>query len=264
MELVYEKFRDEEEKLQYMNSEKKENTVFATHFHESTEIVYLEKGEIETTVNGIAFTARSGDAVFVNRFDLHSYKSYKGTVTHVFIMGKKISEPFFRGSHICFPTLLKDKAANTEIFGTVLNLIKYAGSETTDTGIACLLFGLLLKFYSPVKSDEKKETHIVRQIVEYIDVHYSENITLNSLSSEFGYSANYFSKLFNQYLGMHLRDYLNTLRAYKVKSILENDATHRITVTEAYTKCGFDSQSTFYRSYNKAYGKSPQRQNKKS
>ena len=183
MELVYEKFRDEEEKLQYMNSEKKENTVFATHFHESTEIVYLEKGEIETTVNGIAFTARSGDAVFVNRFDLHSYKSYKGTVTHVFIMGKKISEPFFRGSHICFPTLLKDKAANTEIFGTVLNLIKYAGSETTDTGIACLLFGLLLKFYSPVKSDEKKETHIVRQIVEYIDVHYSENITLNSLSS---------------------------------------------------------------------------------
>lgn len=95
MELSYEKFRDEKEKLQYFFSIKQCDSIFATHFHESLEIVFLKNGRTEATVNGKSHSAFSGDALFINRFDLHSYKSYKGNETHVFILGRKLTEPFF-------------------------------------------------------------------------------------------------------------------------------------------------------------------------
>ena len=61
MALIYEKCRDETEKLQYIKSFKTVQTLFATHFHEITEIVYLESGKIETTINGTTFTAEERD-----------------------------------------------------------------------------------------------------------------------------------------------------------------------------------------------------------
>lgn len=109
MALIYEKCRDETEKLQYIKSFKTVQTLFATHFHEITEIVYLESGKIETTINGTTFTAEEGDAIFINRFDLHSYKSEAGNLTHVFIMGKSLSEPFFRNIKGRFPEFGKKR-----------------------------------------------------------------------------------------------------------------------------------------------------------
>lgn len=263
MALIYEKCKDETEKLQYIKSFKTVQTLFATHFHEITEIVYLESGKIETTINGTTFTAEEGDAIFINRFDLHSYKSEAGNLTHVFIMGKSLSEPFFRNIKGRFPSILKNKEANKEIFETVLKLIKFSGSDSLDTGICCLLLGLIEKFY-PSVCTEKKETHLVRRIVDFIDKHFEEPITLSSLSAYFGHSSNYFSSLFNQYFGIHLKDYLNTVRVCNVKSLLDRDETNQLTVTDAYLKCGFDSQSTFYRSYSKAYGITPKGKNPKS
>ena len=157
MALIYEKCRDETEKLQYIKSFKTVQTLFATHFHEITEIVYLESGKIETTINGTTFTAEEGDAIFINRFDLHSYKSEAGNLTHVFIMGKALSEPFFRNIKGRFPSILKNKEANKEIFETVLKLIKFSGSDSLDTGICCLLLGLIEKFYPSVCTEEKKK-----------------------------------------------------------------------------------------------------------
>lgn len=255
MELSYEKFRDEEEKLQYFFSVKQCDSIFATHFHESLEIVFLTNGRTEATVNGKTYTALSGDALFINRFDLHSYKSCEGNETHVFILGRKLTEPFFTQANAGFPALLDDKNANAEILSAVKSLTPYSGGNVIDSGIACTLLGLIGRFYPRSAPSDKTEAHLIRRIVSYISEHYRDDVTLNSLSADFGYSANYFSKLFNEYLGMHLRDYLNSVRVYYAKRMLENGTA--ATVTEAYMKCGFDSQSTFYRAYKRAYGKNP-------
>ena len=259
MELSYEKFRDEKEQLQYFFSIKQCDSIFATHFHESLEIVFLKNGRTEATVNGKSHSAFSGDALFINRYDLHSYKSYKGNETHVFILGRKLTEPFFTQANAGFPVLLNDKKANTEILSAVERLTPYSGEAIIDEGIACTLLGLIGRFYPRSAPSDKTEIHLIRRIVGFINEHYQDQITLNSLSADFGYSANYFSKLFNEYLGTHLRDYLNSVRVYNARRMLENGTA--ATVTEAYMKCGFDSQSTFYRAYNRAYGKNPKKHN---
>ncbi len=257
MNPIYEKYRDDDNKLQYEHNEKTRDVSIVSHFHESVECVYLERGEMGVTVNGESFTVHAGEAIFINTFDIHSYASKKGNVTRLFIMGKGLTEGFFRSTEGYFPNKLDNVQANAEIFSLVQELIKYSGNNAADSAISCMLISLIAHYYPLLPPKNlKKEANIVRDIMTYIDKHFADQLTLEGLSEHFGYSPNHFSRLFNTYLGTHLRDYLNSVRVYNVRELLTKQ---NITVTDALYKCGFDSHSTFYRAYNRVYGEPPKK-----
>ena len=93
----------------------------------------------------------------------------------------------------------------------------------------------------------------LRSILHYINEHYAEPLSLRSLSREFGYSPQYFSKLFHKYMRINLTEYVNIARVNQAKRLLESKKS----IAEIAFECGFGSTPSFYRAYKKVFGSLP-------
>jgi AraC-like DNA-binding protein len=86
---------------------------------------------------------------------------------------------------------------------------------------------------------------IISDILSYIDTHINEQITLESLAREFGYNKSYFSRLFNDHLGISLNNYVNFVRLNRFEQLMAKNSDK--SVTELIYEAGFSSTTTFYR-----------------
>lgn len=91
---------------------------------------------------------------------------------------------------------------------------------------------------------------LIKNILEYIEANYLEDITIKSVSKKMGYSVGYCSKLLRDAVGENFRDYLNRKRLKKAEE-LSLDKTLNLTKLEILYQSGFKSPSTFYRASTK-------------
>ena len=118
-------------------------------------------------------------------------------------------------------------------------------------GFITLLFGMLRNYCGTVPRAASKNNELLVEVMTYINEHITEDITLDGLAKHFGYEKTYFSRVFNKFLGINLREYLNRYRigeAVRIKQ--ENPGVPISKIAEA---CGFDSPNTYYRALKK-YG----------
>lgn len=91
------------------------------------------------------------------------------------------------------------------------------------------------------------------QIIYYMHMHYSENITLASLAKEFHYNETYLCNILKEN-GVSFLDLLHEIRVYHACDLL---LTGDLPVNEVGFQVGFDSTETFYRSFKKLRNLSP-------
>ena len=78
-----------------------------------------------------------------------------------------------------------------------------------------------------------------------MDDNYTESLSLKNISAKFGYNKTYFSRIFNQYIGMSLTDYINMVRYDNFEKLYKNNPESNVTTLAL--ECGFSSLATFYR-----------------
>lgn len=78
----------------------------------------------------------------------------------------------------------------------------------------------------PISRKNKKMT-LISDILAYIDAHCTEQITLESLSREFGYNKSYFSRLFNGYIGTSLSNYVNFVKLNRYEELIASNPTKK-------------------------------------
>ena len=92
------------------------------------------------------------------------------------------------------------------------------------------------------------------QLLEFIDEHYMEELTLESMASMAGFSKFHFSRLFKQYTDFTFCDYLCYRR---IKAASELLAHPELSITEVALNSGFPSISTFNRLFKQQLGCTP-------
>ncbi len=90
----------------------------------------------------------------------------------------------------------------------------------------------------------------LQYILDYIDGHYLEDITIKTVAHGVGYSEGYCAKLLKKYSGDNFRDYLNKKRLRRVDELL-SDKTLDMTWLEIIYSSGFNCPSTYYRTKKK-------------
>lgn len=93
----------------------------------------------------------------------------------------------------------------------------------------------------------------ISDIIRYINLHPTENITLDSLSEQFYLSKFYMNRAFKKTMGTTIIDYVLQRRVLLGKQHLLNGET----ATRAAELAGFQDYSSFYRAYRKVFGTSP-------
>lgn len=102
--------------------------------------------------------------------------------------------------------------------------------------------------------DKEEQPSIIDRIIQYLNVHMAEKITLDELSSINFISKSYLSKQFKQETGKTIIGYLNTIRVERAKMLL---ATTEKTVEEISYSVGFYSPKYFFRVFKAETGCTP-------
>ncbi len=112
-------------------------------------------------------------------------------------------------------------------------------------GLTYSLFGLILQkgYYSQQSYNKnQKKNQQFKQIMEYIDSHYQEDIRLADLAACVNMTPNYFCRYFKEITHRSPMDYLNY---YRIEAACERLAYTDKTVSEIAYECGFQDASYF-------------------
>lgn len=215
------------------------------HFHSRFELLYLLEGSCEAVINGNTFFAKSGDLIMVNKFEVHYYKfAPKKIKCLVLVFDDEYLEDFynFYGQKRvqCFG---RNPDANEKIKKILDDWMK-EGTENClkNSGYINLIMSVITSYYMAFGDGESPL--LLTQILDYLQKHYTENLTASAVAKKMGYSQAYFSYIFNKLVGVKFRTYLNGLRLNKAQNLL-NDKSKR--VEDAAIEAGFSDAAAYYR-----------------
>ncbi len=103
-----------------------------------------------------------------------------------------------------------------------------------------------------VNSEQKNLTF--KNIFNYVNEHYLENLCIRDISRMFNVNANYVSHLFKKEEGTVFTEYITNLRINYASTLLK---TTRMPVAEVAEKTGFNDYYYFTRVFKKSTGKTP-------
>lgn len=229
------------------------------HFHRSVEILYLLSGQMECTVGDNKFTATRDDIIFVHNYYRHAFtpnKQYRKLFIVIpYNYGNDFDAEF---QHSSLPAHLTDKKYNTEVLLPIFRKLFHERNTMpplVKKGYLNVILGNLFDHYPQVPFEKTNGIDFLVNVLSYIDENYKNPIDLDALSEAFGYNKYYFSRLFNKYIGENINNYINLVRLQHFINLSKSDDTR--SVVELAFECGFDSLTTFYRYFNKVYGKKP-------
>ncbi|MEM8722292.1 MAG: AraC family transcriptional regulator [Cyanobacteria bacterium P01_G01_bin.39] len=128
-------------------------------------------------------------------------------------------------------------------------------SETLGTQLAIHLlrnysvYPLQLKQYSGGLSPSK-----LQKVIEYIEANLASKISLNNLAQVAQISPSYFLRLFKQSTGATPHQYVTQRRVELGKRLLKQG---KLPIVEIAMTCGFNSQSSFTKTFRRVVGITP-------
>lgn len=101
------------------------------------------------------------------------------------------------------------------------------------------------------EDSRRDNTDRIARIAKYVEEHYQENITLETLANQVNYSSAYLSHMFHKYMHMRLTDYITEIRMEKANELLLSGG---YSVKEAADLVGYPNANYFCRLYKKTFG----------
>ena len=252
MKSIYETFRDNITYPEFMSTKG-----CVPHYHTHIELICVVSGEIEVNINGDCRVLSAGNVGVSGSLDVHSYRLLAPNAeSYVMIAPTKYLGGF---ETLTGKKLIKDHFFGGQGYEDIKKLFEigknYTKNELVVSGIIDAVLGIAAQNLTFSSGDKVRvETDVMRGALTYISENHTEDITLASLAKKFGYSPNYFSKLFNMYFQRGLKEYLNAVRADHAVELIMNGAD----VNEAAYLSGFDCMRTFYRAFKERFALTPQ------
>ena len=226
------------------------------HFHSASEMIFVRRGKMLASVKGEEYVISAGEGCFVDRFCVHSFSELeKDTEIYVFFGNSELFDPIF--SDVGGVPPVSFSFDDYSLLDMTVNAYDSAESEEirllTFKGAVSLLIARIAGENRVEPTPERGASTDICAVLRYIGEHFSEDITLNSIASKFGYSPQYFSRLFHRYMKVNLTEYVNIARVNFAKRLMGSDKS----VAQIAFESGFNSMPSFYRAYKKVFGELP-------
>lgn len=235
-----------------------DGTIFThMHYHDDFEILYICSGRVKMIINGSTVTAERDSLIVINPYETH--------------YGEILSESL---SYYCLDFDLKflslsneadimtQKIKYTNHFPNANNLKSYisavhnAYTYEKEAWEICAKGNLLLIFYNIsgeiIEYSASKKANFEKNVIDYIEENYMNNISSADISAVLDYNHNYFCRAFKKSFGCRFSDYLNGYRIRRAQEFLR-----KYKVTEVSGMVGFSNINYFSVVFRKNTGISP-------
>lgn len=246
-----------------------ENISFVAHWQKEIELVYVRSGEASFHVADHSFTAHAGDLVICESGQIHYSDSYN-TQNHldflIFdtnIISSRFHNPHFKNALVTSKDLQDWGLADSlqRVFSLVPEELDKKQPYYKDIVTAAIReFWFLLKRNLPreerAKDDSRRSRMLeeFQELLDYIDSHYSEELTLEHASSMMHFSPSHFSKTFKKLMGMNYVTYVNMVR---IEQAIQMLGTNQYRMIDIALECGFSNIRSFNRVFKEITGYTP-------
>lgn len=233
------------------------------HYHDHFQVLYALDGEGEITLDGKAYNFSKDKVVLINPNCIHSIKA----TTKLTVLVLAFSVPALKVAiQEELLTLIQKNSRHFELdFYTASEIRplfrKMLYEQKNDDFFGNLsmpvyLLEIIIQLLRQQNFSYVQDANDIRsiQIKEYIERHYFNNITAESLSSVFGISTRYMNDIFKRKFNDTPLQYLQKVRIHQAKELLlESDQD----IVSICFEVGYETLSTFYRTFRNLVGISP-------
>ncbi len=228
------------------------------HIHTHLEMVFLKKGEALTLCDQKENRLSAGDIFLAFPNQIHAYRTKGEIEGYVMIFSAELTPQLHKllsgrlPSNPVIPAALLPEGVEEKL----AYILEEKKSGDPYRKLAAL--GEFLAFLSLVLphfdyEEDSGDYDSMQKILTYLAEHFSEEITLESISARLFLNKYYISRLFRKRMDMTFHDFLSFLRVNRACELLQNNGS----ITQAALDSGFSSVRTFNRVFRNVMGKTP-------
>ena len=244
------------------------------HWHDAMEILFCLNGEVRIHAEHDTLTLSHNQLIVFDSKEVHSIHSdsklYMFLCIHVDKKLLSVYCPNLELYHIkCRPVPLDDPKAILYIHLCQLaheltrtNIKNASTRAMRSDGTALLMLADLIQYFSEYAPPETASGHgnrTIRELISYVNEHYTEKLSLEDAADYVGFSREYFCRFFKQHMGLTFLRYLNEVRISHAGRLLSSTD---LSISEIMNTCGFTNQTIFNRLFKEIYGMTPRQARK--
>lgn len=260
----------------------KTNTAFPGfyHWHQCMEMLFVHEGEGTVIVNQHTYEMRRGMLFLFQPFQLHKVfanvsqeKPYKRSIAFFdpSVLADSLSP--FPLRHGLFMKLWQGRAIGPafdleseverieSIYASYDYMVKQGkGQEQEEVAMlllqlmGCIHAGLEGKQAGEVMASELRPLRYSEQIMQWIEAHYAEEVSLDQLAERLHLSKFYVSRVFHEETGSHITDYLTARRIKQACRLLQSTVQ---SIEHVGIEVGYPNVSYFIHMFKKVVGTTP-------
>lgn len=217
---------------------------FAMHIHQFAELVIPVSGELTVLVEDRTEILKPGEMAFIFPFQPHGYLSNCKNELAIFVFSPAFIPDFFNAldGRVGTKAVFTPKPSTRRLYDKIIADHDFELFPTK--GIFYLTLGDLLN--SVPLTAKPKRFDISATVIDYINRHITESISLEDISKVIGYSPSFTSKQIKKLFGVNLASVVSALRVdLAIDYLWRTDKS----LTEISNLCGFGSQQSFNRQF---------------
>jgi AraC-like DNA-binding protein len=251
---------------------------FESHRHDYLEFSYVIQGRGYESINGVEHVMQPGTFTLVMPYQFHEIHSdpedplclYNCNFgIHLYGPNEQLPGIEWHGAEAGLPSFVQVEEPEEQCkIQTVLEELyaEYSGSEPwRHSLIKAKLTEVLVRFdryrrngrqklAEAAAYDRKKPRDNIWQVIQYIHMHYREDLTLSGLAERFGFSVPYLSELFKRTVGQNFVTFVHDVRIRQACGLL---ISTEMSVLDIALETGYGSYNTFARIFRESKNMTP-------
>ena len=257
----------EDFRLFHINDQTKKD--FSYHYHDFHKIIVFISGKVTYHIEGKAYHLKPRDILLVSQGAIHKPEIDPSVPYERYIFWirddlscQELNTCFQKANDRSFNLVRADSALQErlkdllpEIEQTLQN--KHFGDTVLRNALFTQFMIYINRIFLRTSSSPDKKTYSsdtqVEQLLKYINLNLSENLSIDQLANRFFFSKYHMMRKFKNETGYTIHNYITSKRLLMARSLISQG----MPVMKAAQASGFHDYTTFVRAYKKQFGKAP-------
>lgn len=218
-------------------------------------LLYLQKGTLQLTVEGKTVSVAENHFVLLDCYRPHGYATAEGCECIWLHFDGITARSYYEQitAHLGQVFAMADASPVLRGLNAILHTFSH-NQPVREPLLSKIITDMLTEFllYSPLTHSHAQ---LAENAITYINEHFSEKISLNSLADRFGMSTYHFIRVFKSETGYTPHDYIASRRMASARYLLQYT---RLSIKDICYNTGFSTESVFCNAFKKQHGTSPQ------
>ncbi len=267
-EAVYQQnFQNEPIQIEYRTAL---GSLRTTHWHKELEIIYLLNGTMGVVIEGQRYKLVQGDALVIDSNLIHEVQARQSMMQIIIHVDRDFIDSKLSGQGKYLIHCSREELVDEQLgaYLEILDCLKQlpplyvqqpTGYRIESESIALdVIYRLIRDFSIPLHDDDApsltQRQMRTKEILQYVDAHYKEPLSLEDIAGEFSLSREYFSRLFRQSVGITFTEHLNRVRLTHIyHDLIATDQP----IMRLIEEHGFTNYKLFSRMFREIYGSTP-------